>query len=196
MEVKTFDDGYTPKSPRTKEIQYIVSSRGCWECVSHVVPEGKYPIVKRHGKSITLSRYVYEIYHKRKIKKGMNILHTCDNRICINPEHLYEGTRSQNMKDMWERRRHLRPIKTRLGNAVLTEKDVYEIKYLLSSKMFSQKEISEIYNVGLATIENIARGKSWRHVTVDHSLKNARKVWSSRGKNNITISQKGRLLEF
>ncbi len=42
---------------------------------------------------------------ERRPKEGEAnfVLHTCDNKWCINPEHLYLGSKSRNMRDMWER---------------------------------------------------------------------------------------------
>ena len=44
----------------------------------------------------------------RALLPGMHALHHCDNPPCIQPEHLYEGTQSQNMHDMYDRNRHPR----------------------------------------------------------------------------------------
>ena len=40
-----------------------------------------------------------------EIENGNMILHSCDNRACINPAHLRQGNQSDNMKDMWNRNR-------------------------------------------------------------------------------------------
>lgn len=44
-------------------------------------------------------------YHKGTIPSGMVVMHSCDNRMCINPEHLSLGTQSENLKDMWRKGR-------------------------------------------------------------------------------------------
>lgn len=167
---------FTLKEPEVanlnvKRIEYKLggSNGDCWECVSHTRNDWGYPIATRNGqKMIKLSRYVYELINEKKIGKGLIVLHSCDNPHCINPSHLFEGTRADNVKDRVNKGRQAKgKVLGRRANSILSERDVYEIKHLLRSRIYTQKRIAEIYLVTTSAIEGIAIGKNWKHVRIE-----------------------------
>jgi len=77
---------------------YIENSKtGCWEWVGHKYQNG-YGVLKVFGRDVSAHRYSYEL-HKGPVPEGMEILHSCDVRACINPSHLRAGTHSENMAE-------------------------------------------------------------------------------------------------
>lgn len=100
-----------------------------------------------------------------KIPEGMCVCHTCDNRVCSNPKHLFLATDLENNQDMRDKGRS--PILHKLGqenpNSILNEKQVIEIIDLLK-KEISQKEISEQFGVSQSVISLINTNKIWRHL--------------------------------
>lgn len=97
-------------------------------------------------------RYSWELCNKRRIPKGMLVLHKCDNPGCVNPRHLYVGTRSDNMKDMMNRKR---------GRcSKFSTNDLQEIRKLLALGE-SQDSIADAFKVSQKTIFNIAHSDGY-----------------------------------
>ena len=116
----------TPKSELTKQrmrntIMWDVVN-GCWECTSHKVsnPKKMYPGIFINYKRIKLSRYMY-VKYKGVIGAGLVVRHTCDNKLCINPDHLILGTYQDNERDSVER--GLKALGTDHGLNKLSEED-------------------------------------------------------------------------
>lgn len=105
-------------------------------------------------------RVAYEEAHG-PIPEGMQVCHTCDNRRCCNPGHLFAGTMADNQNDKIAKGRHPRGERSAVSH--LTEQDVIAILALEST--MSQAAIGQRYGVRGSTIGAIFRGVSWSHVT-------------------------------
>ena len=97
--------------------------------------------------------------HKGEIPKGMMVLHKCDVPECVNPDHLFLGDATINMRDKMSKGRHVGAKKGEANHfAKLTKADVLEI--LSSNKI--QKVLAKIYGVSQSQISNIKRGVRWQ----------------------------------
>jgi len=85
------------------------------------------------------------------------VCHTCDNRLCVNPAHLFLGTDGDNMRDKAAKGRNFRPIGELSSRAKLTADQVREIR--LDSR--TAEEIARSYAVSPVTVSSIRRGRTW-----------------------------------
>ena len=60
---------------------------------------------EHNGDAVFCHRVAWEMHHAQPVPEGMYVLHTCDNPQCVNPEHLYIGDHTDNMRDRSERKR-------------------------------------------------------------------------------------------
>lgn len=75
----------------------------CWEWNGATLNSG-YGCIRENRKTLLAHRVSYEL-HIGAIPPRVDICHRCDNRLCINPAHLFIGTRSDNMRDALSKKR-------------------------------------------------------------------------------------------
>lgn len=102
----------------------------------------------------------YEI-NVGSIPDGMNVLHRCDNGLCIRPEHLFLGSHAENMADKVAKGRQVKG--DRVNTSKLNEEAVIEIRRRLSDGD-GHRDIALEYNVDESTIRAIRDGKTWKHL--------------------------------
>lgn len=95
------------------------------------------------------------LLHKGEIPPGFIVRHTCDNRWCVNPDHLLVGTSADNAHDMVSRGRH------RSGTALLTKEQVRAIRAEYVKRDGELLRLAEKYGVRATTIHAIVARVNW-----------------------------------
>ncbi len=96
---------------------------------------------------------------------GKCVLHKCDNPRCVKPEHLFEGTRTENMTDKIAKGRQT--IGEANGPSKLTTKQVHEIIQRRKKTGEYHRVIAKDYGVSRELVRDIVNGKAWRHIKSD-----------------------------
>ena len=122
-----------------------------------------YGRIKINRRVFSTHRVSWEL-HFGPIPKNLCVLHYCDTRNCVRPDHLFTGTYTDNVRDMMVKGRYGRP------GAKLDEAKVIKIRKV-SSKLRPEKSadciyafLAKKYGVSPFTIQRAVNGGSWRHV--------------------------------
>lgn len=130
----------------------------CWEWQRYVTKWG-YGQVQVNGRLEGAHRYAWMLSTGKSIPNKMNVLHKCDNRRCINPDHLMIGTQSENIKQAVQRGRFIPPIFSGENHpaAMVTDKQRSAIRDIYFNKKLNQREISELCGIRQTTVSYIVR---------------------------------------
>jgi hypothetical protein len=121
----------------------------CWIWTGARRPDG-YGQLKVRGRTFAAHRLAWQWENGRDPGDAM-VLHSCDNRACVNPAHLRLGTNADNMRDMVER--------SRGGIALAAE----EVVHIIMSPA-SGASLARFYGVTSTTIYLIRRRRKWQHL--------------------------------
>jgi hypothetical protein len=159
--------GEDPKSPQHLALRLAngldaAETGKCWEWMRAHNGVG-YGTLTVNGKRAYAHRLAFELAGN-VIPQGMDVMHSCDNPRCINPEHLSAGTRSKNMADCHTRGRSKIPVPRMTGesngSAKLTQAQVLAIRNGLANGA-TQDFLAQRFGVSQTLISKIKRGEIW-----------------------------------
>jgi hypothetical protein len=137
----------------------------CWTWTAAVTPRnyGIYSMRPRTDVRVYIRahRVAYFLEH-HVYADDLCVCHTCDNPRCVNPNHLFLGTSPDNTYDRNQKERQARGEGH--GMAILTEKQVLEIREIREICGIEYKELARQYKVSWYTICEIVKRKSWKHL--------------------------------
>lgn len=138
----------------------FVKSDGCWVWIGATNSGGYGSYGKRNA-----HRASYELYNG-PIPDGAHVCHSCDNRLCVRPDHLWLGTSKQNMQDCKNKGRMKMPpryVGSGHPEAKMNEDKVRAVRMEVSGGM-AKRAAARKYGIDRATLRSILEGRTWRHV--------------------------------
>ncbi|MGH8235418.1 MAG: HNH endonuclease [Steroidobacteraceae bacterium] len=116
------------------------------------------------GKLVRANRYAYE-RAAGPLACGMQACHTCDNPPCVNPEHLFAGTNSDNVKDAIRKGRAAAPVfhGAEHGMAILDTAQVLSIRAKLAAGT-RQCDVAREFSISEPLVYRIKKRIIWKHV--------------------------------
>lgn len=151
------------KVPLAERFWSKVAKQGtdeCWPWTGAIERQG-------YGKLHRSSRRFYKAHilswtlHFGEVPKGLCVCHSCDNRACVNPQHLWLGTHAENMADMKAKGRAAKHSGAQNGRAKLSRAQVNEMIELVNAGK-TQTEVAKQYGITQPNLSGILLGKTWK----------------------------------
>lgn len=156
-----------PLEERLKSMATVNPKSGCWEWQGYKRNGYGRTIIgsRKDGtrKSVAAHRIAYEVWNG-EIPEGYEVCHKCDNPSCINPDHLFVGTRQDNIDDRERKGRNVVKIGEEQARSKLTKKTVKDARWERACKGTPFQQLADRYGVSKKTMQNAIKGVTWRCV--------------------------------
>lgn len=154
-----------PETIYNSFLERVNKTDSCWLWTGAKTGAG-YGALKVAGKMRGAHVVSFEL-HGGTVSPGLCVLHRCDVRACVRPEHLFLGSKGDNNRDRASKGRngksaHERPSGSRHPRAKLNEESVADIRSQYRDGGASQRELAVRFGTSQPNIGRILRGEAWR----------------------------------
>lgn len=138
----------------------VEKTPSCWKWIGskYVSGYGEF----RSGDETRAHRASWSIF-RGVIPKGLSVLHKCDIKDCVNPDHLFLGTQKDNVNDMIFKHRKARIVGDDHGMSKLKVGDIFQIREMRKQGLL-YKEIAKQFGITPENVGYILRGITWTHI--------------------------------
>ena len=141
--------------------QNVNKTDHCWLWIGST-KRGGYGQIAVSNRNVSAHRFSYELAHG-SLPENIFVCHRCDNPRCVRPDHLFIGTRTENMQDAKRKGRLANGF--RLPNTKLSELDVLTIRRIYRERRPRYKDIAMVFGVTTTAIGQLVRRESFAWVT-------------------------------
>ena len=134
-----------------------VAESGCWEWQAFKMKRNGYGFFRTPTRHELAHRVAYRLFVAPLID-GLDVMHSCDNPGCVNPEHLRQGTHKENMEDCSLKGRNSFGEK----HGKLTDE---QVKFAVESHLL-QREVAEIIGCTQSYVSELRRGGTRKHLAL------------------------------
>lgn len=147
--------------PEVRFWMQVKSGCECWEWIGVQDSHG-YGYITINGRQLITSRYSWILHYGQIESKDVFVLHKCDNRLCVRPDHLFLGSARDNTADMIVKgRTPKRWLQKRVKP--LSDEEIGNIRWLHSLGL-NQRVIATQFSINQSTVSLIIRRKLHKHV--------------------------------
>lgn len=136
---------------------------GCWIWIGAVFDDRGYGAIGHQGKTLRAHRASY-LLHNGEIPDGMFVCHKCDLPSCVNPDHLFLGTHSENMRDSLSKGRHRTQDYKNIEGVKGTKLNLLSaarIREIYAAGGISMKQLGKDFGVTASTVCLVVQNRKW-----------------------------------
>lgn len=133
----------------------------CWIWMAADIGNGYGTFAETPYKRTLAHRMAWRLSGRAEIPAGMDLCHSCDIRNCVNPAHLFVGTRADNLRDCHDKMRH--SYGERHYAAKLTSDAVMQIRKLRALG-HPGAEIASAFGISASHVSDLCAGRRWKHI--------------------------------
>lgn len=156
-----------PPRPLLERLEHFLPSElvddACWEWQGAPDRHGYGRIrANNRGPSLLAHRVAWEAHNAEPVPAELCVCHRCDNRLCVNPSHLFIGTNLENIQDRDAKKRQTRG--TRHHKSKLTPEQVAQIRRLFAEGQQTKSQLAKRFGITDTSVHLIIIRRNWRHL--------------------------------